>query len=311
MMRRRVINNNGRNGCDMMLNSYRQGVEEGWTKCGGNSLGDTGLVDSNSTAHSASTWAVHERQALASSVLIKNQLSALNKNGQWQLNGKELISLLTGGIGLSTLETRGLRMPQHEHAVTAVKRMCSSDRRNIVSNEKGDVGQDEIIAEALPPPEPPPASNIPAEPPPYAKGKFVVINRIGDSNCNVDGNMTLSDNTFAIASYGSGNDDGTDGCNTSSEECKYLPQLEARPLPNITQGTTLIYIIYDDIQNLHLYSSDTASIDTHIQQLPRNGVLHIRQLPRNGVLSMRRLSRMGNRQWSIGGVFSCVVTFPV
>ena len=103
----------------------------------------------------------------------------------------------------------------------------------------------------------------------------MVIKRIGDSNFNVDVNKGLFNNTFAIASYGSGNDDGTitsDGRYTSSEECKYLPQLEARPLPNITQGTTLIDIIYDDIQNLHLYSSDTASIDTHIRQLPRNGV---------------------------------------
>ena len=58
-------------------------------------------------------------------------------------------------------------MPQHEQAVAAVKRMRSSDGRNIFSKDRVDVGHEEIIAEALPPPEPPPAPNIPAEPPSY------------------------------------------------------------------------------------------------------------------------------------------------
>ena len=275
-----VINNNGRNEGDTRVNAYRQGVEEGWTTCGWNSLGDTGLVDRNSTALSASTGAsVHERLALARSVPIQKQLSALNKNGRLQLNENGLMSLSIGGIGLSTQESRR-------------KRICSSDGRNIFSKDRVDVGQEEIIAEALPPPEPPPAPNIPAEPPPYAEGKFGVIKRIGDSNSKVDDNKGLTGNTFAIASYGSGKDDGTitsDGHNTSSVACKDLPPSEVRPPPNITYEPILIDIPYDDIQNLHLYSSDTARIGTHI-----------RQLSRNGVLSTQQLSRMGNRKWSIG-----------
>ena len=162
-MIRRVINNNDGNGSDTMLNSYRQGVEEGRTKCGGNSLGDTGLDDSNS---SASTLAVHDSiLALARDVSNKKELSVLNKNGQLQLNENELMFLLMGGTGLSTQDSMRLRMPQHEEAVAAVKMMCSSDGRIIFRKGGVDDGQEELVVDELPPkeppPEPPPAPNIP------------------------------------------------------------------------------------------------------------------------------------------------------
>ena len=74
-MRWRVINNNDGNGSDTRLNSYREGEVECRTQCGGNSLGDTGLDDSNS---SASTLAVHNILALARAVSNKKELYSMD-----------------------------------------------------------------------------------------------------------------------------------------------------------------------------------------------------------------------------------------
>jgi len=171
----RVINNNDGNGSDTRLNSDREGEGECRTQCGGNSLGDTGLDDSNS---SAPTLAVHDILALARAVSNKKELSVLNKNGQLQLNENELMFLLMGGTGLSTQDSMRLRMPQHEEAVAAVKMMCISDGRIIFRKGGVDDGQEELVVDELPPkeppPEPPPAPNIPVEPPPYSEERQVV-----------------------------------------------------------------------------------------------------------------------------------------